>query len=172
MGTPRLGDAQRLGNSGNVRTDKIQSAIIFVDPATSLDILFDVHVDDIVPIPTSHFIVRLNRGSDGDAFITFVVLSERVICLCFMWLQSPRNFIIKRTFSEASRHNDAHDPLPTQWPLRKLVRVRKRAGAAMLTRPTRLTRAKPSPASPTTWSSLTSELSISKIPPISHGSQR
>ena len=54
MGTPRLGDAQRLGNSGNVRTDKIQSAIIFVDPATSLDILFDVHVDDIVPIPTSH----------------------------------------------------------------------------------------------------------------------
>ena len=54
MGTPRLGDAQRLGNSGNVRTDKIQSAIIFVDPATSLDILFGVHVDDIVPIPTSH----------------------------------------------------------------------------------------------------------------------
>ena len=56
----------------------------------------------------------------------------------------------------------------------KKARAReKRASAAMLTRPTRLTRAKPSPASPTTWSSLTfSDLSISTTTQISHGSQR
>ncbi len=101
MGTPRLGDAQRLGNSGNVRTDKIQSAIIFVDPATSLDILFDVHVEDIVTIPTSHCTsqsalgqrcIHYGRGALGMGDL-----------LLFFRLQSPRNVIVKRTFSEASK---------------------------------------------------------------------
>ena len=65
-------------------------------------------------------------------------------------------------FWEASRHNnDAHDAdtkpstHPTRCPVRKLARESKSASAARLTRPTRLTRARPSSASPTTWSSLT-----------------
>jgi hypothetical protein len=75
-----------------------------------------------------------------------------------------------------AQSNDAHDAdtkpstLPTRWAVRKLARVSKRASAAMITRPTRLTL---SPASPTTSSSLTFlDLSVSTTPPISHGCQR
>ena len=57
--------------------------------------------------------------------------------------------------------------LPTRRSVWKLAHGRGSASAAMLTR------ARPSPAFSTTSSSRTfSDLSISTIPPISHGSQR
>ena len=64
-----------------------------------------------------------------------------------------------------------HPPrcLPTRRSVRKLARASESAKSANAM----LTRARPSPASPTTSSSLTfSDMSISTIPPISHGSQR
>ena len=63
---------------------------------------------------------------------------------------------------EATTHNDAHDKhtkpstRPTQCPVRRLARERKKnASAAMRTQATRLTRARLSPAFSTTSSSLT-----------------
>ena len=87
--------------------------------------------------------------------------------------QSPRKLIVAHILGslEAQRRaRRGHKTIRSSnaCPVKKLAHERRSAGAAAM-----LTRARPSPASPTTWSSRTfSDLSISTMTQISHGSQR